>query len=196
MTMRLNLQKALRGVRTLHIYLTMMALLLLLFFGATGFMLNHADWFGLEEVRTKTARGALPQKMVDDLDRLAIVEKLRSAFGAQGALDTFEVEPDQLRVVFKRPGSRTEAAIARKDGRLEATSESHGAAAVMTDLHMGHGAGRAWRWVIDVTSLLLLGAALSGLTLWISLPSRRRVGLAALVVGLFASVLTYALLVP
>ncbi|HEV3027619.1 MAG TPA: PepSY-associated TM helix domain-containing protein, partial [Planctomycetota bacterium] len=32
--------------RTLHIYLTMLACLLLLFFGSTGFMLNHADWFG------------------------------------------------------------------------------------------------------------------------------------------------------
>lgn len=194
--MSMDSQKALKAVRAVHIYLTMFALLLLLFFGATGFMLNHADWFGLEEVRTHTAQGALPQKMVDEIDKLAIVEKLRSDFGAQGALDSFEVEPEQLRVIFKRPATRTEASIARRDGRLQATTESHGTAAVLTDLHMGHGAGAAWRWVIDITALLLLGASLTGLTLWISLPRRRRVGLAALAVGLFASALTYVLLVP
>lgn len=191
-----NSQKALRAVRSLHIYLTMLALLLLLFFGATGFMLNHADWFGLEEVRTLAKSGVLPRKMVDELDKLAIVERLRADFGAQGALDAFEEEPGQLRVIFKRPGSRTEATVDRRDGKTVSTTESHGTAAVLTDLHMGHGAGRAWRWVIDITSILLLSASLSGLTLWISLPRRRRVGLAALAVGLFASFLTYLLFVP
>jgi hypothetical protein len=189
-------QRAMKAVRTLHIYLTMLAMLLLLFFGATGFMLNHPEWFGLEEVRTRTSKGILPQRMVDELDKLAIVEKLRAEFGATGALESFEVEPEHLRVTFKRPGSRTEATVLRRDGGLEATTESHGTAAVLTDLHMGHGAGRTWRRVIDATSILLLLASLTGMTLWISLPRRRRVGLAALAVGLFASVMTYVLFVP
>ena len=189
-------QKALKIVRAAHIYLTMLVLLLLLFFGATGFMLNHSDWFSLEDVRTRSERGALPRRMVDEVDRLAIVEKLRSDFGARGALDSFETEAGLLRVVFKRPGSRTEAVISRADGSLESTTESHGGAAVLTDLHMGHGAGKAWRWVIDATAILLLGASLTGLTLWISLPRRRRVGLAALAVGLLASATTYFLFVP
>jgi len=189
-------QAILKAVRTLHIYLTMLAVLLLLFFGATGFMLNHPEWFGLDDVRTRRSEGVLPQRMVDELDKLAIVERLRAEFGASGALESFEIEPEHLRVTFKRPGQRTEATVVRRDGHVEVTSESHGTAAVLTDLHMGHGAGRAWRWVIDGTSILLLAASLSGLTLWISLPRRRRVGVAALAVGLFVSVLTYLLLVP
>jgi hypothetical protein len=190
------LQKAMKIARSLHIYLTMLALLLLLFFGTTGFMLNHADWFGLEQVRTRTERGVLPKGMVDGIDKLAIVEKLRSDFGAQGAVDSFEADADQLRVVFKRPGSRTEAAVWRRDGKVEATTESHGLAAVLTDLHMGHGSGKVWRWVIDATSVLLLAASLSGLTLWISLPRRRRIGFAALAFGLLAFAMTYLFFVP
>lgn len=189
-------QRALKAIRTLHIYLTMLALLLFLFFGVTGFMLNHPGWFGLEEVRTRTAEGVLPQKMVDDMDKLAIVEKLRAEFGAAGALESFEVEPEHLRLTFKRPGHRTEATVDRRNGRLETVTESRGAAAVMTDLHMGHGAGGAWSAVIDGTSLLLLTASVTGLTLWLSLPRRRRVGITALAVGLLASALTYLLFVP
>lgn len=194
--MNLDTPQLMKAVRAAHIYLTMFSLLLLIFFGATGFMLNHADWFGLEEVRTRTVEGALPKGMVDAVDKLAIVEKLRADYGAQGALDSFEVEDGQLRLIFKRPAQRMEALITRRDGHLQATTESHGLAAVLTDLHMGHGTGPAWRWVIDVTAILLMAAGLTGLTLWISLPRRRRVGLAALAVGLSASLLTYVILVP
>jgi hypothetical protein len=189
-------QRVVKAVRTLHIYLTMLALLVLLFFGTTGFMLNHSEWFGLEDVRTRTSQGSLPQRMIEEVDKLAIVEKLRADFGASGALESFEVEPEHLRVTFKRPGSRSEATVLRRDGRMEMVTESHGMAAVLTDLHMGHGSGRAWRWVIDATSILLLVASLTGLTLWISLPRRRRVGLAALAVGLLVTVMTYVLFVP
>jgi hypothetical protein len=194
--MEATAQRVVKAVRTLHIYLTMLALLLLLFFGATGFMLNHSEWFGLEDVRTRTSQGMLPQRMIDDVDKLAIVEKLRADFGASGAMESFEVEPEHLRVTFKRPGSRTEATVQRRDARLDLATESHGLAAVLTDLHMGHGSGKAWRWVIDATSILLLAASLTGLTLWISLPRRRRVGLAALAVGLLVTAMTYVLFVP
>jgi hypothetical protein len=183
-------------VRTTHIYLTMMALLLFLFFGATGFMLNHGDWFGLEEVRTKESKGTLPAAILRPLDKLAVVEKLRAEFGAAGGLDAFEEEPDRLRAVFLRPGGRTEAVIERADGSVVATTETRGIATVLTDLHRGAGTGGAWKLLIDGASLLLLAAALTGLTLWLSLPRRRRVGLMTLAAGVLVSVLTYVLLVP
>lgn len=183
-------------VRTTHIYLTMMALLLFLFFGATGFMLNHGEWFGLEEVQTKEAKGTLPAAILQPLDKLAVVEKLRAEFGAAGGLDAFEEEADRYRVVFLRPGGRTEAVIERAGGGVVAATETRGAATVLTDLHRGAGTGGAWRLLIDGASLLLIAAALTGLTLWISLPRRRRVGLATLGAGVLVSILTYMLLVP
>ncbi len=38
--------------RTLHIYLTMFALIMILFYSLTGLMLNHPDWFSLDNPRT------------------------------------------------------------------------------------------------------------------------------------------------
>jgi len=182
--------------RTLHIYLTMLVCLMLLFFGTTGFMLNHADWFGLEVLRTGTREGTLPKAILAPVDRLAVVERLRAELGALGAVDSFEEEADQLRIVFKRPGYRAEATVVRADGRVTLGTEERGTAALLTDLHKGASAGNGWKWVIDATAVLLVLGSLTGLILWISLPRRRALGIAALCVGLLGSAATYWLLVP
>ncbi len=39
-------KRALSVARTLHIYVSMALLLLMLFFAFTGITLNHPDWFG------------------------------------------------------------------------------------------------------------------------------------------------------
>ena len=182
--------------RTLHIYITMLVCLLLLFFGTTGFMLNHAEWFGLETIRTRTQEGALPREILAPLDRLAVVEHLRSDLGAVGAVDSFEAEPESLRIVFKRPGLRAEASVRMSDGHVELGSEARGVSALLTDLHKGASAGSSWKRVIDGTSILLVLGSLTGLILWISLPRRRTLGLVALTLGLLSSLCTYWLLVP
>jgi hypothetical protein len=182
--------------RTLHIYFTMLVCLMLLFFGATGFMLNHADWFGLEAIRTGTREGTLSRTMLAPVDRLAVVEGLRAGVGAVGAVDSFEVEEESLRIVFRRPGYRAEASVRRADGRVELSTEERGTAALLTDLHKGANAGKAWKWVIDGTAVLLVLGSLTGLILWISLPRRRAIGIVALLAGLLGSLATYRMLVP
>lgn len=183
-------------VRVLHIYLTMLGCFLLFFFSLTGFMLNHSEWFGLEEVRTIKSSGRLPREILDPVDKLAVVERVRSDFGVQGALDSFESEGDECRLVFKRPGSRSEGVIERKTGHLELSVECRGISALVTDLHKGSSSGSSWRMVIDATSGFLFLASLTGIVLWVSLPRRRRVGVVALVAGVALSLLVYGTLVP
>ncbi|MBI3856835.1 MAG: PepSY-associated TM helix domain-containing protein [Planctomycetes bacterium] len=182
--------------RTLHIYLTMLACLLLLFFGTTGFMLNHADGFGLDTIRTDKREGTLPRAILKPVDRFAVVEALRADLGAAGAVDSFEEESESLRIVFKRPGMRAEASVRLADGHAELSSELRGTAALLTDLHKGASAGASWKWVIDGTAILLVLGSLTGLILWISLPRRRALGIVALALGLLSSLATYLLLVP
>jgi hypothetical protein len=189
--------RRLTGVtRALHIYLTMLACFLLFFFSLTGFMLNHSDWFGLEDIRTRKAEGCLPRGILDPVDKLAVVETLRSEHGVQGALESFDTDTDEYRLVFKRPGSRSEAVVERKSGRVVLSTESRGVTAVWTDLHKGASSGASWKWVIDATSLFLFLASLTGLLLWVSLPRRRRIGVAALAGGLIISLMAYWFFVP
>jgi hypothetical protein len=182
--------------RTLHIYLTMLVCLLLLFFGTTGFMLNHADWFSLETIRNETREGTVPRAALAPLDKLAVVEYLRAELGAVGAVDSFEADAESIRIVFKRPGTRVEANVKAADGHVEIASERRGTAALLTDLHKGASAGGGWKWVIDGTAVLLVLGSLTGLILWISLPRRRALGIVALTVGVAASLATYFFLVP
>ena len=109
----------LKWARTVHLYVALFALSLVLFFALTGFMLNHEDWFSPREPYTRTWTGSVPTGLLQDPDKLGIVEILRKDVGAFGVVDAFEVEDDRLRVLFKRPGSTLEAVITRESGATD-----------------------------------------------------------------------------
>ncbi len=182
--------------RTLHIYLSLLGLVMVVFFALTGFVLNHPDWFDLDRPRTTAARGTLPENLLAGPDRMAVVEKLRGEFKARGALDSFDVQNDELRVVFKSPARRDEAVIQRKDGATEMMHETRNALARLSELHRGDAAGPAWRLVIDIVAGLVLLSAGTGVTLWLLVPKWRVWGVAAIVVCVAAGAAVYFFLVP
>jgi len=182
--------------RTIHIYLTMGALGLMLFFAVTGFTVNHEDWFGATTPRVRDVSGTTPMEWVKAEDKLRIVEHLRSAMGASGAMTDFETSDDNYHVVFKGPGRICEATIARVDGKTDVEIKTFGLTGRINDLHRGRDAGETWRWVIDASALLIVLASVTGLILWLALPKRRKLGIAWLVLGVGASVGFYWAMVP
>lgn len=177
-----------KWARTVHLYLTLFALGLLLFFAATGFMLNHEDWFSPAEPHTTEKKGTIPPELLREPDKLGIVELLRNDYGAVGPVSAFEVEDDQLRVVFKRPGTQAEAVIRRDDGSAEVTVKTWGLNGFMMDLHRGKDVSRPWHLIIDLVAVVYLILAATGLTMWWSLKGRGRYGLAVIAVGVALSV--------
>jgi uncharacterized protein len=171
-------------MRTLHIYLSVLGLVLVLFFSVTGFMLNHDDWFGFNPPHERKIEGTLPADLVPKLDRLLIVEELRKSYKATGPLYSFEDQADPLRVVFKHPGYNAEATIDRTTGQTTMTIQTTGVAGLLMDLHRGTFSGKWWSLCIDIAAVLLAVASATGIVLWLYLPKRRRLGLVALVVGL------------
>lgn len=182
--------------RLIHIYLSMLGLLSVVFFSITGIMLNHEEWFGFAEPRIRNTEGTLPAALLVAPDKLGIVEKLRKDLGATGALDSFDVRDDELALVFKSPGRRTEATITRADGRAEVSIETHGFAGRFVELHRGTEAGPAWRLVIDATAILLLLSSFTGLVLWLLVPKWRPLGIVALVVCAGVCAAVYLVFVP
>ena len=169
-------------VRTIHIYLTMSAFLLMMFFAVTGFILNHEDWLESQSVRRDTT-ATLAMPMLTEPDKLAIVEKLRSDFGATGAVSTFDVDPGTLHIEMKGPGRHTEADVDRKTGKMTLSVERKGLLMRLDDMHRGKDTGIQWRWMLDVSAGLLFLGSLSGILIWWALPRRRKWGIAALVGG-------------
>jgi len=182
--------------RTIHIYISMLGLLAVIFFSVTGIMLNHEEWFGFATPHIVKKEGTLPEAMAKEPDKLAIVEKLRKDFSATGALDSFEIEDDHLTLSFKSPGRHTDATIQRADGHAEVSLESYGFNGRFVDLHRGTDAGPAWRFIIDATAVLLLVTCGTGLLLWCLVPKWRPLGLAALAICLIACAVVYFACVP
>jgi hypothetical protein len=111
-------------------------------------------------------------------------------------MDSFEVEEDRLLVVFKSPGRRTEAELARADGHAEVTLETHGFSGRLAELHRGTDAGAGWRLIIDASAFLLLITSLTGVALWCLVPKWRPLGLAAVAVSVLVCAGVYFALVP
>ena len=120
--------------RWLHIYGSMGSLAIVLFFSITGITLNHQEWFS-GQGSTVQRQGALPSATVqgtaaDAVDRLSVVEHLRTAEGLQGALAEFRVDELQCDVVFKGPAYAATVVIDRNSGRLDITESRMGVAAL------------------------------------------------------------------
>ena len=177
-------------MRTVHIYVTMFAFLLMMFFALTGVVLNHEDWIAGQTV-TRDTTAMLPVALMQGPDKLMIVERLRADFGAIGAVSTFDVDDATLHVELKGPGRHTEADIERKTGKIKITVERRGFLMRLDDLHRGKDSGKAWRWVIDVSAAFLFVGSLTGILMWWALPRRRKWGVTALVGGAVATGLFY-----
>ena len=182
--------------RTLHIYLTMFAFLLVLFFAVTGFVVHHEDWFTTAEVAPIESRGEIPTALLAQPDRLMIVETLRSRYGAVGAVSAFDVDDATLRVEMKGPGRHTEAEINRKTGALTITVERRALAVRFDDLHRAKDSGPIWGFLLDVSALLLVLGSLTGILMWWALPRRRKLGVASLLAGVVIFVVVYFAVVP
>jgi hypothetical protein len=185
--------------RWLHIYLSMAAFAIILFFAVTGFTLNHADSLGGHE-KVVQAKGKMPHQWLrpaaGDPDKLAIVDHLRQTHRIHGTLTDFRVDDHQIQVSFKGPGYTADAFLDRDTNRYDLTETSSGALAVLNDLHRGASTGPAWSWVIDACAILLSIVALTGLILLCFLYKRRTAGLILAAAGALLCWVVYARLVP
>jgi hypothetical protein len=189
-------RKLAKWSRLVHIYLSMFGLLIILFFAVTGFTLNHSDWFGWEEPQVRTIEGTILADYFDPINKLLIVEQIRSELHVHGAMASFEVEEDVIWVAFKHPGGFANVEIDQVTHHAIATIESSGPIAVINDLHMGRDSGVAWSWVIDVSAILMAVISVTGFVILLTMPKRRVSGLIVAAVGLTIAIVVYWVWVP
>ena len=182
--------------RWLHIYLSMASFAILLFFAATGITLNHQDWFTKMQKTVQTRGNLNPQLVKGDVDKLRVVEYLRSHDGIHGALDDFRVDDSQCQVSFKGPGYEADITVDRATGGYDTTETRAGFVSIMNDLHKGRDTGKVWAKVIDVCAVLMTLVSLTGLILIFYLHKRRGPGLLLLAAGAGLAYLIYSVWVP
>jgi hypothetical protein len=172
------------AIRWLHTYISLITLLIVLFFSITGFTLNHAEWSsgGLTQ---KEVTGSVNVKWLDIAapDKLNIAEKLRQDHSLRGHVDEIRIDDRECTVMFKSPGYAADAFIDVKTGQYQMTIMEEGKLAMMNDLHKGRYAGKVWGVLIDAAAILLTTISLTGLGLLFFLKRIRTSGLVVVAGG-------------
>lgn len=164
-----------RWARLLHVYTSMICLLVVLFFSVTGLTLDHPSWtFGGSGSR-QTATGTLPAEFRkgDTVDWLAVAEFLRSRHGLRGSVSEHEAGAEEGTISFRGPGYAADGYFTLADGAYQLTVTSQGPLAVLNDLHKGRDTSSSWKWMIDLAAVFLIVISLTGLTMQLFLRKRR-----------------------
>ncbi|MDB5022719.1 MAG: hypothetical protein JWP78_474 [Mucilaginibacter sp.] len=186
--------------RWLHIYLSMVSFVIILFFAVTGLTLNHAEWFeGKQQIKKYDGKVQLRWIKVKDtaaIAKLEIVQFLKHKHQINGDVSDFIVDDNQCSVSFKGPGYSADAFINRDNGRYTITETSLGFVAVINDLHKGRDAGKRWPYLIDIAAIFLTLLSLTGIIMMCFMKKKRINGFVLLIAGAFLCYLVYYFLVP
>jgi hypothetical protein len=171
--------------RIVHVYTSMAALVIVLFFGITGITLNHPTWSIGDSVSRSTVTGTLPFPAVDNgtVDFLSISEYMRSEHGVTGAVEAFDSNGTEGSISYRKPGYQADVAFNETTDSYDLVIEQQGFLGVMNDLHKGRDAGSSWKWLIDISGLLLVSISFSGMVMQLFLRKRRRSAFAVAAVG-------------
>lgn len=184
-----------RASRWLHIYLSMISFVIVLFFSITGLTLNHAEYFQADPVTTEV-KGTIDSNWINAEDtnrirKLEVVEFLRKTHAVKGALSDFRIDENEISLSFKAPSYEGIGFIDRSTGAYTLSQTSQGRMAFFNDLHKGRDTGKAWLWVIDISAILMTIISLTGLILLLFIKRKRWSGLLLLIIGLLLSLGVY-----
>lgn len=155
--------------RTIHIYLSIVMLVILVFFSITGITLNHVDSFTAEPEFTEIYLESLPD-LPRDADGVFTQSPemdafLTSEFDLDLELTTITIDSDLMFVDYRAPGKTLFLEIDLALGEVLGEATEFGLIAMLNDLHKARDTDMLWKWLIDISAVLLILFSLAGLVL-------------------------------
>ena len=184
--------KAQRSMRWLHVYLSMVAFVVILFFGLTGLLLNHPSWLGGDEIVTTTIEGSLPETVRDDagdVEFLAVSQFVRDEHGVVGEVTNFDQVGAEGSINYTGAGYGATVRFDVETLDFDITVREEGFVNAMRDLHTGSDTGSLWQWTIDIAAVFLVVVALTGLAIQLFMRKRRVSALSWLAGGTVVTIL-------
>lgn len=190
-----------RQCRRWHGYLSAFAVIALVFFSATGVMLNHPEWFeGAPAEARRTIVTLSPERLAAAIGSEDVPGSLAAAVAEQadiiGTFTSGEVSEDGATLRLEGVRGSTDIAVDLPGGRAEVDVVPASTSTILQELHRGTSAGAPWRLLLDVTAVLVLGLSLVGYVLFFSLRFRLRTSLALTGASLAAMLAVFVALVP
>lgn len=179
-----------RWMRWLHVYTSMISLIIVLFFGITGLTLNHPSWTLGDDTERTTSTGQLPADFVaaGTVDFLTVSEFIRSEHGVSGEVTAHELTGNEGTISYRAPGYAADLFFEVDSATYRLVVEQQGFVGVMNDLHKGRDAPGSWKWVIDISAGLLVLVSVTGLGIQLFQRKRRTRALVFVALGLVLTV--------
>jgi uncharacterized protein len=173
------------GLRWLHIYISMVSLLVVFFFAVTGVTLNHPEWGVVAREVEEEASGRFPEGWLTggEVDWLVAVEHLRAEHGVRGRLEDYRLDDFEGSLAFRGPGYAADVFFDPGVGEYGLTIVRQGSVGVLNDLHRGASSGAAWAWLIDVAGVFLAVLSITGMGLLLYLRKFRVSALLVMAAG-------------
>jgi hypothetical protein len=180
-----------RWMRWLHVYTSMISFVVVFFFGLTGLTLNHPSWTLGDATDRTTHTGTLPTgyETGNTVDFLVVSEYIRDKYSVNGEVSDHGLAGDEGTISYKAPGYAADLFFSVQTGDYRLIVEQQGFVGVMNDLHKGRDAPGSWKWIIDISALLLVLVSVTGLGIQLFQRKRRTRALIFAAGGLVLAVL-------
>lgn len=172
-----------RQSRLWHGYLSAFAFLALIFFAATGLILNHPEWVPtrpdprpVERTITLTPAELAAAKSAPDPSKALAVAAARQ-IKLRGAFQSGEVLDDEAQIRLEGVTGSSDILVDLKSGKAEVSLARTDLVTTLNELHRGKNAGAVWKAIIDASAILVLALSLIGYVLFFSLRFRLRTSL-------------------
>lgn len=170
----------------------MFSLLFVIFFGVSGFVLNHRwkvwDWFSRRVETTREVTVQIPARGSDLEKARAILKQL----DVDGEIHRIVSEPAKQTLSFdvQRPGQFANVKLDAVSGKGTLKTSDLNAWSIVHIMHVfsGHGEknwkwANVWKFFSDATAIITVVLAVTGFYLWLKLKTARRWGLIFLEMG-------------
>ena len=197
--------------RRLHIYVSMTLLLVVLFFAITGITLNRPHLFVSDTPKVEQTVLPLPNDLfaveegrfqVDKVQLLRYLVNTGKLAGQASTMQIFsemaegELIEGDITLDYKGPGFNSTVFIDLMTQEAEIETTHYGVIAVLNDLHKGRNSGQVWPWFIDISAVLMVFFALTGVCLLVPKKKSFALGLKWTAFGTLVTVLIYLFAVP
>lgn len=192
-----------RQSRTWHGYLSAFAFLALIFFAITGLLLNHPEWTtsdkelpSKDQAVTLSAEELAKAKAAEDPSRAlaAAVGRKTSLLGMYQSGEVVDDEEAMLRL--EGPKGSSDVIVNLTTGEAEVTVKRARLVDTLNELHRGKNASGAWKFIIDLSAILVLALSIIGYVLFFTLRFRLKTSLILTGVSLGAMVAVVMLFTP
>lgn len=181
--------------RTIHVYLSIALLIILVFFSITGITLNHADTMTAEPETEVITLDSVPLLPLDDNGMIAdspeLATYVRDEFGIRLEFADLIIEEPFVTIEYDGPGLQALVEIDQELGEVYAETTNYGLIAVLNDLHKGRYTHIVWNALIDISAIILVIFSLAGFVLLLPNKYRFRSVAKYSLIGIILSTATY-----